>query len=424
MKAVVWLVLLFAVAVVAATALGGNDGLASFYWAGWRIDVSLNLFILGLLASFIALASSVRLTRWLLGLPARARAWRAQRREAALQAAQRQALLEMFAARYSRVVKACRKAQELLEGLEPRQDGVLAQATLHLLAAAALHRLQDRAGRDEQAQRAQACLQSVRRPGPADSAAIGLSSAAEGLLLLQAEWSLEDRDAAAALEQLSRLPRGAGRRIQAQRLRLQAHQLAQQPADALKAVRQLAKHQAFKPEVARSLSRSLALAVLDGARDIEGLQRTWLTLEREERQDIGVISHAVRRAVDLGQGAWARRIIRPLWEASSSLDATDRGLLSACLWQASGGIEADWLGPVEAVLARHPREPMVQAAAGAVYAERQLWGKAQPLLEQAVRAGIPSTLRRQAWRRLAQMAEQRGDEVASSRCWRQAAEVD
>jgi HemY protein len=34
------------VAVVAATTLGSNDGLVVVYWAGWRTDLSLNLFVL------------------------------------------------------------------------------------------------------------------------------------------------------------------------------------------------------------------------------------------------------------------------------------------------------------------------------------------------------------------------------------------
>ena len=46
MRAVIWFVLLFVVAVVAATTLGSNDGLVSFYWAGQRLDLSLNLFLI------------------------------------------------------------------------------------------------------------------------------------------------------------------------------------------------------------------------------------------------------------------------------------------------------------------------------------------------------------------------------------------
>ena len=46
MRTVIWLVLLFAVAVVAALTLGDNSGMASFYWSGWRLDLSLNFFLL------------------------------------------------------------------------------------------------------------------------------------------------------------------------------------------------------------------------------------------------------------------------------------------------------------------------------------------------------------------------------------------
>ena len=55
MRAVIWFTLLFVAAVVAATTLGANDVLVSFYWDGWRIDVSLNLFLLSLVVSYFSL---------------------------------------------------------------------------------------------------------------------------------------------------------------------------------------------------------------------------------------------------------------------------------------------------------------------------------------------------------------------------------
>ena len=42
MRAVIWFLLLFAIAVVAATTLGTNDGIVSVYWGTWRLDTSLN----------------------------------------------------------------------------------------------------------------------------------------------------------------------------------------------------------------------------------------------------------------------------------------------------------------------------------------------------------------------------------------------
>ena len=63
MRAVVWFILLFVVAVVAATTFGRNDGLVSLYWSGWRVDLSLNLFIVLLLASCFVLLSAAQALR-------------------------------------------------------------------------------------------------------------------------------------------------------------------------------------------------------------------------------------------------------------------------------------------------------------------------------------------------------------------------
>ena len=63
--------------------LGDNAGMASFYWDGWRVDLSLNLFILGALATGFALMTAVQAVSALIGLPARAREWRLLRLERA-----------------------------------------------------------------------------------------------------------------------------------------------------------------------------------------------------------------------------------------------------------------------------------------------------------------------------------------------------
>ena len=106
MRAVIWLVLLFVAAVVAATTLGSNDGLVSLYWNGWRLDVSLNLFVIALVLTCLVLLFALRALQSLTTLPARAREWRVRRRERAAQAALREALAEYFGARYSRARKA------------------------------------------------------------------------------------------------------------------------------------------------------------------------------------------------------------------------------------------------------------------------------------------------------------------------------
>ena len=60
MRAVIWFLLLFAVAVVAAATLGTNDGLVSIYWGAWRLDTSLNLFLLALIGTCFVLVSAIQ----------------------------------------------------------------------------------------------------------------------------------------------------------------------------------------------------------------------------------------------------------------------------------------------------------------------------------------------------------------------------
>ena len=99
MRGVIWLLLLFTVAVVAALTLGDNDGVASFYWGHWRLDMSLNFFVLAALGIGFAVVSLVQALNALFGMPQRARDWRALRRERTAQAALREALLESFGGR-------------------------------------------------------------------------------------------------------------------------------------------------------------------------------------------------------------------------------------------------------------------------------------------------------------------------------------
>jgi HemY protein len=53
--------------------------------------------------------------------------------------------------------------------------------------------------------------------------------------------------------------------------------------------------------------------------------------------------------------------------------------------------------------------------------KRQLWGKAQQMLTQAALSLQEASLHRKAWRALAELAEQRGDEGQAGVAWKRAA---
>ena len=171
--------------------------------------------------------------------------------------------------------------------------------------------------------------------------------------------------------------------------------------------------------------RTLARAALDAARDADELIKIWNEFDREDRRDAAVLARAVERAGALQAQAWGRRLLKSAWEGMSrSTPADEREMLVLALWPVLSGIEPEWLPLLEQQLAQHPREPAIAAVAGLVFAERQLFGKAQQLLEpSAAAAGLPQRLRSACLVRLAHLALDKGDEARAAECFRRAAEL-
>lgn len=407
MRVVVWFLLIAIVAVVGAGTLGANDGLVSLYWGGWRVDVSLNFFLIALLLICLALYSIVQTLDSLLGLPRRAQRWRITRRDRVGQAALREALAQLLAGRYSRAHKMAQRAITIQEQTPEIAADPEFTALSHILSASSLHRLQDRTRRDEHIKLA---LANARRKR-------GINPSEEAALLLAAEWALDDRRADQALRELNAMPPGLGRRTQALRLRLQAARLADQPLEALRTARLLSKHGGISSAAAEGLLRALAIAVLDAARDADQLRHQWHQLDTVDRKDPYVASHAVTLSGRFGSPDDGRAWLRPFWDRLDQLNKDQRARLAQALSGCVAGLPADWLPRLEAAMQTYPREPMIAYAVGRALAERQLWGKARRLLEEAAQEpSLPAACRRDAWLFLASLAEQeqRPEEAADS----------
>jgi len=414
MRTVIWFTLLFAVAVVAATTLGSNDGMASLYWGGWRMDVSLNLFLLVMVGACFALVTLIQGVSALVGLPRRALEWRVARRDRSAQAWLRDALAQYFGGRYSRAHRSAKRALEIQsDTAELAQDNEFTVLG-HLLAAGSLHRLQDRTQRDEELKRA---LDLAQRSTAA-------RSAEEGASMLATEWALDDRDAQRALELLANLPPGVARRTYALRLKLQATRMARQPLEALKTARLLAKHQGFAKDAALSLMRSLAFEALDAGRDADQVRRTWQQLDPADRRDAFVADRAATRMALLGAAEEGRAWLRPFWDDLTNTSADDREALAQGLVACVGGIGADWVPRLEAAWTSYPREGAIAFAVGCAMAEYRLWGKARQALQQAADdETLPKAWRRRAWRQLAELAEEQGDRERAARCYAAASQI-
>lgn len=428
MRAALWLIILFALAVAGAWLAGNNQGSVTLFLFPHRIDLSLNLAVLAVFLVVLLVILAQRALGAFLALPKRAQRWRLQQKERASHAALLDSMVHLMAGRYLRARKAAeqtlvRETQLLASGV--RLDHALSLRTMaHMMAAEASHALQDKTQRQQHLDQA---LAQVQASTDADR-----PSLLEGTQLRAARWLLDDRDAAASLERLRALPPAAGRRMAAMRLQLKAARLAGQPAQALETATLLAKHRAFSPEAADSLVTRLILDLLVQTHDPEALQRVWQRLTPSQRLMPLVAAEAALRCLQLGgPAATARLWLQDLWIPMQANPPvwSDAQLLrvvlafDACL----PGHEADdallWLSRVESAQQSQPRAAHLQYMAGMLCFRQRLWGKAQSLLAQAVRNLQAPVLHRKAWIALAELAEQRQDPVQAAAAWKEAASV-
>jgi HemY protein len=415
MRAALWLLVLFAVAAAVALFAGNNQGTVTVFWPPYRVDLSLNLVLLLLVAAFLLLHTALRALSALFDLPRQALRWRIQQKERAMHALLLDALSHLLAGRY---IRARRTAEAALAQEASLAGGGAAPANAaqlrmlaHLVAAESAQALQDRPAREGHLQAA--LEQSGSREG---------QETHEGALMRAARWSLQDQEPQAAIEWLQGLPSGAGRRTLALRMKLKAARLARQTGAALETARLLAKHRAFSPTAASSLVRGLAIDLLNGAHDPAQLQKAWTSLEPAERAMPELAVHAAQRLVTLGgDAAVAREWLLPVWERHPQLGDGLKVKLVMALEQGLDSIDAAWLARIENAHAANPRDATLQYLAGMACMKRQLWGKAHQLLRQAALGLQDVRLHRNAYRALAHLAEERGDEDAAAAAWKHAA---
>jgi HemY protein len=428
MRAALWFLALFGIAVAVAVFAGNNDATVTLYWAPYRVDLSLNFVILALVFSFALIYAAMRTAALLFALPEQAKRWRALQKERAINAELFNAQSHFLAGRYIRSRKSALSALSLDKSREhshPKAADLVGnepqlRALAHAMAAQSAHALQDSAARDDHLKQA---LEHQNQRSSHDTR--------EGTQLLAASWALDDRDASAAQRWLAQLPGGAARRTLALRLKLKAAQLGNSSAEALETTRLLAKHHAFSKDVAPSLIKSLVLKRLDDARDAAQLQATWRELDPSDRLQLDIAIHAAFKLnVMQGQEQQVTDWLLPAWQqltgsegGLNNMDSTRCAELIHVLEAILAVQNMAWLARIEQAQLANPRDPRLQYLAGIACKSHQLWGKAQQQLAQAAPLLKDINLKRRAWCALAELAEQRGDAAAAGVAWKKAAQI-
>lgn len=366
---------LFAIAVGLAVAARFNIGNVVLFYPPYRIDLSLNFFLLLIGLLFLLLYFLIRTIRAAQEMPGRVAAYRLERRERDGNQALRDALKALFEGRFGRAEKAAGLAADL-----PDNAGLAV-----LIGARAAHGMR-------QPERRDAWLAKIRNDPSLNTAR----------LMTVIELLVDDHQSEAALKAISELNASGTRHIHALRLALKANQQTGNWPEVLRLVQLLDKSKALHPALSGRL-RELAYddALSNRSHDAESIRRVWKQIPAADQQKPFVAERAATAFNLRGLHDDARKAI----EKALSVDWDDR-LVRAYRESAASEGDPALLAQIEYCedwIKNRPTDAELALTLGSLCLKQKLWGKAQRYLEQALSDAIEVASVREAHLKLAQL---------------------
>lgn len=389
MRALFWLLAVFASAVALAIVGRGNEGYALFVYPPWRVELSLIFFFVLFAAAFGVVYLVARILHHTFLLPVHVRSYRqrvraAKAREALLGSAQ--AYLE------GRFARAESDARQAFEGGESR-------ALAALLASRAAHQLRARDRRD-------AWLEKSAESGDPLHVA---------RLVTHAEQLLEDRDYIGARAVLKDLHGSGPKHIATLRLLLRAEFGARNWEEVLRLTGILSKRDAISPALHDEYkSQALAELLASYEHDAAGFEARWRRLPARDQAMPRVAAAGARHAAAAGRANLAREIIERAL-------AQDWNPALVDLYGTTAGDDVrSRIERAERWLPEHPGDARLLRALGRLCLRAELWGKAQNYLD----ASLSFEPSRESHLALARLFERLEKPQEANRHFRLAAEAE
>jgi HemY protein len=349
-RALLAFLILAAAAVTVALVARINAGYVLFVAPPYRIELSLNAFVVLVLLAFVAVHLLLRVAARLAAMPRDVRDSRRRRQQERARSKQDAAVVALLEGRDG---KARQYAEEALAipGSSPVTAFVAARAALET---------RDFAGVEAALARPETQIGSLAVPR----------------LMLEAELALERGQPVDALARLSDLRKEAGLHTAALRLEMRALTAAGRHEDIPPIVDQLVKRKFYDPaqgELLRAAAHAEALG--NFTQDPGGLRAYWNRLSDAERLQPRVARAAARGFIAQGGDREAADLL------ARSVDRVWDSELVALYAECTGADATRQLEAAERWLVHHNHDATLLFALGRLCERAQLWGKAQSYLE-------------------------------------------
>lgn len=375
MRIFLWVLALFATAIGLAVAARFNVGNVVFFYPPYRVDLSLNFFILLAVLLFILVYAVLKTVRVAQRMPGRVAAYRREKLERKGNQALRESLKSYFEGRFGQAEKAAIRAAE-----SPDNAGLAA-----LIAARAAHRMQQTDRRDT-------WLATLEEDQALKTAR----------LMTAIELLVDERQPEQALDVVKELNANGTRHIHALRMALKANQRAHNWPEVLRLVRTLDKNRALHPALSSRL-RELAYQDLlqNPSNDAESIRNVWWSIPAEDRIKPYVALHGAQAFNRSGLHDDARAIVEKAIEVEWD-ERLLRPYRAAAAPEGSPALLAQ-IERCETWNKKHPGDPELELTLGTLCLRQNLWGKAQRHLEQALTDAPHPRMLQEIHLKLAQM---------------------
>ncbi len=351
MRGAIGIAILFALAVALAVAGRLDSGYILIVYEPYRIDISLNFFIVASVFALLSLYCIVRLVYGLSTLPMGLRSFRTRIKESSAQTALQDALRYAFAGHFAEVEKAAHRAV-----LSPAQHDAAS-----LIGAHAAH---------------------FRQDAPAQKAWLDRAISAkwkDAHAIHSAYLYVDAHEGQAALDALDKASTATLRKPYAQHLALRAHlQLAHWP-EVLRYIALLERQSALKPALISALRQQAVDQLLEQNRyDAQALLRCWNSLSVIERSAPTNAERIAQLLIGLGDIRAAQNILE------KALEKEWIPQLVRCYADCAGTNAVALIERAELWRAQHPHDGELLRTLGILCVQQQLWGKAQAFLEEGL----------------------------------------
>jgi HemY protein len=354
-RGLLWLLAAFALAVALSLAMRANDGYAMFVLHPWRVEISLKLLAILLLAAFVAGYLIVGVVLHMVRLPSHVRAFRARRHETQGRGAVFGAIQALFEGRFGRAEKLAARACDL--GVAP--------ALASLIAARAAQRMRDFERRDQWLERAKAYDSDWRLARQ----------------VVMAELLLEERRFDEARTVLRELHASGPKHIATLTLLLRAEQGLGNWSEVIRLAKLLEGRGAMPAEAIEGIRVNASIALLSRKTyDPADLARRWREIPESGRTHPKVAAAAARAFMQLGDCRTAHRLI------GEALEREWSGELVLLYGECTNDDALDRIERAERWLHERPDDAELQLTLGRLCVQRELWGKAQNYLEASLTA--------------------------------------